>query len=511
MRKFKLSVLVVASVASGFAMLPARATIRAAETKPVSAHRAHPASMHDPNAMALASAGPGYGLFGCQVGRSIGQCYDPYQMRRAYGTDAAIAAGYDGTGKTIIIVDAFQNPNLISQVDTFNVFYGLPRFNQGGNSPTLTIQAPDGLTPFVPGDDNMAGWAEEISLDFECAHAIAPRANIVLELGADNSDVALLDAINDAIDNNRGNVISMSFGEADVCLGPELTAAWHRSFANVSRQGITLFASSGDEGAAQVSCDGTSWILSASSPASDPLVVGVGGTELHAADYCLTQRCCNPATHPAPGTYLSEIGWNEGGPYGDFQSAIGPATIAGGGGFSDVWGTPSYQQGTLHGAKQRGVPDVSYNAAVLHGVLTYLNIPGIPPGFYRFGGTSAGAPQWAALAVIAAQAAGHDYGFINAAIYKIGQNAPDVANAFHDVTSGVNSALEFDINDEPVNIVGYSAGVGWDAFTGFGSPKTVGLVNELPLFWSAGQGDAAIAQSGHGKGHAAAFPQAQPH
>src|SRR5258708_1645984 len=82
------------------------------------------------------------------------------------------------------------------------------------------------------------------------------------------------------------------------------------------------------------------------------------------------------ATSPTFGTYLSEMAWNDGLPFGDCGSIFGEGTIASGGGFSTVWSEPSYQRGTLHGG-QRGVPDVSYNGAVLHGVLTYLNIPGI--------------------------------------------------------------------------------------------------------------------------------------
>src|ERR1700687_1405449 len=111
--------------------------------------------------------GAQYSLFTCQVGLASipgRQCYDPYQMRHAYGVDSLIAAGDDGTGHTIVIVDAFQNPNLVSQVAFYDAFYGLPAIN-------LTQVAPDGLTAFVPGDANMTGWAEEISLDVEWAHA----------------------------------------------------------------------------------------------------------------------------------------------------------------------------------------------------------------------------------------------------------------------------------------------------------------------------------------------------
>jgi subtilase family serine protease len=468
-------------------------------------HVVHPMLVVGPQAVPAAVSGPGYGLFSCQVGLSVGQCFDPYQIRKAYGIDSLIAAGKDGSGKTIVIIDAFQNPNILNQLIYFNNFYGLKPVNAGTGTPTFTQVAPDGLGSYNP------GWAEEISLDVLWAHAIAPGANIVLELGKDNSDEALISALNDAVNNNRGDVISMSFGENDTCLGPELTAAWHQAFVNATRKGITIFASAGDQGAAQPSCDGNSWAKATSAPASDPLVTGVGGTELHAADYCLTSLGCNPSTHPAAGTYMGEIGWNEGPPFGDFQAYFG-STEAGGGGFSAVWDEPSYQQGTIHGGKTRGVADVSFNGAILHGVLTYLNITGVPAGWYRFGGTSAGAPQWAALMAIADQAAGHNYGFINAALYKIGQNAPDYGRSFHDVTAGTNSALEYDADNNPVTVVGFNAGPGWDAFTGLGSPMTGTLVNELPLFWSAGQGTAAIAGSmAHPVGKAGAHGQVRPH
>jgi subtilase family serine protease len=499
-----LKISAAAAVALAIALVgsPARANNVSA---PVSHNTVHPWSAHDPNAMTLETTGTDFGLFSCQVGRSTGACYDPFQMRTAYGVDQLIKAGFDGSGKTIVIVDAFQNPNIVNQANFFNNFYGLPLFNTG-NGPKLTVIAPDGLTPFDGTNSNMVGWAEEISLDVEWAHAIAPGADIVLESAANNSDTALINAVNDAINNNRGNVISMSFGEADVCLGPDLTAAWHQAFANATAKGITLIASAGDQGASQPSCDGSSWIKSTSSPASDPLVLSVGGTELHAAGYCLPSLGCNPANNPAAGTYQGEIGWNEGPQFGDFQNNFG-TTEAGGGGFSTVWDAPSYQQGTLHGAKARGVADVSFNAAILHGVLTYLDFPGVPTGFFRFGGTSAGSPQWAALTVIAAQAAGHSYGFINSALYKIGQS--NAASAFNDVTSGTNSAVEIDDAGNFVTVTGFNAGPGWDAFTGIGSPKASGVVNGLSAIWAPGQGVAATAQSGHSQGkpgHGEAHP-----
>jgi len=420
-----------------------------------------------------------YGLFTCQLGLSIpgSECYDPYQMRTAYGVDSLIANGNDGTGKKIVIIDAFDNPTLQSDFNFFNNFYGLP--NQ-------TI-AQYYLGPTPPN----TGWAQEMQLDVDWSHAIAPGAKIVLVHGQSNSDEDLVAAANYAINNNLGDVISMSFGEADACLGQTLQGAWHQAFVNATKKGITLLASSGDQGAAQPSCDGNTWVQSTSSPASDPLVTGVGGTELIAQNYaCLLTVCPNP---PGFGNWLGETAWNEGNPYGDFGSIFGDGTIGTGGGYSYAWNEPAYQQGTIHGGKLRGSPDVAYNGAILHGVLVRFR-----GGWFRFGGTSCGAPQWAALTAIADQAAGHDYGFINSALYKIGQDSGMYASSFHDITAGNNNSLQFDSANNPVDIPGYNAGTGWDATTGLGSPMTGGLLSNLGLVWSAGQGTAAIANSKNG-------------
>ena len=450
----------------------------------------HLGSQETPANVKPGAGGPQFGLFTCQLGLSSipgRQCYDPYQMRHAYGVDSLIAAGFDGTGKTIVIIDAFQSPGLANQVAFYNSFYGLPPTN-------LNIIAPDGLTPFDPTDPNQVGWAGEIGLDVEWSHNIAPGANIVLVLAKSNQDSDLLSAIKYAVDHNLGDVISMSFGEAETCLGapgPDLTAAYHDVFVAATQKGITLFASSGDQGASQPTCDGNSWIKSASTPANDPLVTAVGGTELRAADYCLPVLGCDPNANPAPGTYLSEIAWNEG-PLGDFSNIFG-ATEATGGGFSNIFNEPSYQKGTadLHGGKQRAVPDVAYNAAILHGVLTFYNYPGQPPAFFTDGGTSCGSPQWSAITAIMDQKAGGRLGFLNKAIYDIGKHKNQ--SSFHDITTGNNSALEFDSMGNPVLITGFSAGTGWDATTGFGSPIAPNVVDALIKGVSPGDAQSALA------------------
>jgi len=301
---------------------------------------ASPALVLGPQAVPAATTSPKYGLFTCQlVGLSPGATwYDPFQIRAAYNINA--------------LIDAFQSPNIVSQLSTFISFYGLPGMNGLGspsdpNLGTFTQVAPYGLTPFVPGNADMTSWANEISLDVLWAHAIAPRANITLVLSASDQDSDIENARAYAVGNQLGDVISQSFGEAEICEQPSLVAAQHQDFVNATRNGVTVFASSGDSGAGQPTCNGASLFLSASTPASDPLVTAVGATQLDAARYCLAALACNPAVNPAPGTYESEVVWNE--------SAEGIG--ASGGGFSVLYGAPSYQKSALPGGnKQLGVP-----------------------------------------------------------------------------------------------------------------------------------------------------------
>jgi subtilase family serine protease len=420
--------------------------------------KAAPLNLASPN-----EAVPNAPLYTCQVGLTPGVvCYDPFQMRHAYGIDSLIDQGYDGTGRTIVIVDAFQSPYLPDDLDAFNTDYGLPQ-----RSEFFTQVAPDGLTPFDPNDDNMIGWSGEITLDVEWAHAIAPGAKIVLVLAKSNEDSDILSATKYAVDNRLGDVISQSFGENESCMDSDLADAQHRLFQEATRKHITLFASSGDEGAALPTCDGDSWVRAASSPASDPLVTAVGGTELHAADYCITALGCDPTANPAPGTYQGEIAWSE----------FDVDTLATGGGFSRLFHRPFFQAESRR-YRGRGVPDVAYNAAIYHGVLVYWAVNDFG-GAYLFGGTSAGSPQWAALTAIANQKGRRSLGFQNAAFYEAGRSWRTYSKVFHDVTVGNNSVVETDAAGHLVPVRGFQAHHGWDATTGLGSPIADKLVKVL--------------------------------
>jgi len=220
-------------------------------------------------------------------------------------------------------------------------------------------------------------------------------------------------------------------------MDPTLLTEQHAVFAKAVRKGITLFASSGDSGASQPSCDPniTGALFAASTPASDPSVTGVGGTTLTA--------------DTSTGAYQSETAWTE--PFGCNPPAVAPTDVnCSGGGFSTVYARPDYQS-ALQKNRARGVPDVAYNAGLAGGVLIYsatINVAeGLPANakaFFIVGGTSAGSPQWAGLVADADQFGRHRMGNIDPALYSIAQAKKQYAATMHDITTGNNDVAEID-------------------------------------------------------------------
>lgn len=121
-------------------------------------------------------------------------CYGPSQIQNAYRFTPPYKAGITGRGRTIAIVDAFQSPTIREDLALFDQTFGLP-------DPRFTIVAPDGLTPFDENDPNQVGWAVEISLDVQWAHAIAPDAAITLVLAKSNEDADILSATRYVVDH----------------------------------------------------------------------------------------------------------------------------------------------------------------------------------------------------------------------------------------------------------------------------------------------------------------------
>jgi subtilase family serine protease len=297
--------------------------------------------------------------------------------------------------------------------------------------------------PFDPTNNDMLGWTQEIALDTQWSHVIAPDAKIVLIAAKSDFDSDLTAALIYALNTYHPTVVSMSFGESEATLsnpaGLDDVNAWQAAFQQARRQRVTLFVSSADSG---VDTLGLGVAPNASFPASSPLVTSVGGTNLQFG------TATNAAPPPA-GSYQAEEVWNDG--FG-----------AGGGGMSILMSEPDYQSDnvpksvnqTLHG--YRGVPDVAYNAGVVGGVIGAWN-----GGFYIFGGTSAGSPQMSGIIADLAQGQGGNLGFINPQLYNLG-GARLLKRLTHDVTTGDNS-----FNDIP----GYPATPGYDLSTGWGTPN----------------------------------------
>lgn len=366
-------------------------------------------------------------------------CYTPQEMRAAYD----VPSNLTGAGQTIVIVDAYGSPTITQDLQTFDQTFGLP-------DPTLNIIYPGGKPTYRATNANQVGWAQETSLDVEWSHAMAPGATIDLVIAASNYGNVLNNAESYAVSNHLGNVMSMSFGAPEAAFngnnGQMLQAdAVYQAAASA---GMSVFASAGDGGA------GNGYATpNALFPASDPLVTSVGGTNLFMQDN---------------GTYSNETVWNDADPtLCPFTCAYG-AFGATGGATSDLFAAPSYQS-ALSGLSQRSTADVAYNASVYTAVMVFISMPGVPPGFYFFGGTSEGAPQWAAITALADEAAGHSLGAMNPRLYAIGANPAQYAQAFHDVTVGQNG----------FGSPGYSAGTGYDLPTGLGSPDVANLITIL--------------------------------
>jgi subtilase family serine protease len=286
--------------------------------------------------------------------RCLLSSFTPAQIDQAYGVNSfhfvssngqSIAA--NGAGETIAIVDAYHDPYLASDLQTFDKQFNLP--NPQLSQWSYTTQSND-------------NWAQEETLDVEWAHAIAPDAKIDVVEAASSNMSDLFNAVNFARNQPGVVAVSMSFG------GPEFageTADDSLFTTPAGHTGITFIASSGDKGAAP----GVEY------PAASPNVLGVGGTSLYVN---------------AAGNYLGETGWN---------NSLG----AGGGGYSRYEAEPSYQTGVQR-AGVRTVPDVSLDADPNTGVDIYTTLPSTGRGSWQvIGGTSAAAPMWAGIIALADQ------------------------------------------------------------------------------------------------------------
>ncbi len=390
--------------------------------------------------------------------------YTPTQMRRAYNfsdlndyTDPGYANR--GSGQTIAIVDAFHSPTAANDLYMFSQTFNLPLPDPTGTlvnpySNYFTFKQVSANSTWTPAVDS--GWAMETALDVQWAHAIAPKAKIILVEADSNLAEDIYHAVEIAtslVNADGGGVVSMSFGANDGVISPFRTEqAWLERLRTLfgTNRNVSYIASSGDDG-------------SISFPASSAYVTAVGGTfvALDEQGYRLSD----------------EVAWVLGGsgvaPYGEVpgyqkNTKIGGVTI-----------------GSANGEQHRVVPDIAYNADPVSGVTVFNTTP--DDGFIGWqpvGGTSAGAPQIAGLVALAnerrvAMGSGHLGNNLNATLYKLGNTQRDLV--YRDIVSG--------------SAGGNLALPGFDSATGWGSPIANYLIDALsvsqvsyistPITWSA--------------------------
>lgn len=366
--------------------------------------------------------------------------------------------------------------------------------------------------------DGGSGWDgyDETTLDVEQSGALAPNADIHVFVGP-NTDNGFVDAFASAINENKAQQISVSWGQSETAIDfftqlnmetPAYAEVFNQLFMQGAAQGISMFAAAGDEGSydAARQFGNTSGIpgatsLSVDEPADSPYITAAGGTTL--------------PFHLHNSTYNVDItnsqerawGWDYLFPYFDARGLNNPTQwtdrylAGGGGGFSQVFATPSYQLNvpgvnSFTGVKQwnenadqssvtradsativtgtgsgRNLPDISMNADPYTGYAVYFSEPGQPgvgAGYATYGGTSFVAPQLAGLSALINSANGTQAGFWNPQLYRF--------------------AVQKDSPLHPLNETGASndngfytgtPGTVYNQATGLGTPDVTALANKL--------------------------------
>src|ERR1700730_3830054 len=399
--------------------VPARVVPHGAANAPL-----NPARKTMPQSSELAAVAPDFSSGG-------GIAFGPCDLYTFYNETPLLNAGTNGNSGDCIAVaeDSDFNSNSVSLFDS----------NFSLTPANLTRVFPDGASPGINGDE------VEVLLDIEWAHAVAPGAPINVYIGT-----SLQDAITAAVIDNQCGAISISYG---FCGGSSsfYTSTLDSTFAQAAAQGQSIFISSGDWGAAGLVLNGGACAVgttrNVSEMSADPNVTSVGGSQFH-------------PVYDGAGTdvgSVAESAWND--PVG-----------AGGGGKSQLFGKPSYQNSVTANDGRRDVPDVAYAASPYY------------PGFYWgddvsgtavmnccIGGTSLAAPLWAGLAKLIAQRSGARLGNMNPKIYQLGALNNAAQSGLRDATSG---------NNNWNGVTGFSAVPGYDQVTGWGTADMATFVSE---------------------------------
>jgi hypothetical protein len=387
--------------------------------------------------------------------------YTDNEIAGAYGFDSLYAAGDEGAGTTIAVYEL--EPDDPADIAAFQSCYGT-------HTDVSYIK--------VDGGAGVGAGSDEAAFDIENLIGFAPQANLLV-YQAPNSSSGLpgsgpYDLYSAIINQDRAQVVSVSWGQCEAQLGARAARAESTLFEQAAVQGQTIVAAGGDNGAEDCDTGGarSSTALAVDDPAAQPFVTGVGGTTLQSLG-------------PPP----TERAWDS----GAGAETTAPAVGAGGGGISSLWSMPAYQRdaparlgvvspadhGSICGlaaGECREVPDVSADADPATGYEIYWNGEDTEPepsGWQALGGTSGAAPLWAALFSLADASpvcGGSAIGYAGPALYRTA--AEHYAADFHDVSAGDTDFTATHGGDWP-------AEPGYDLATGLGTPDAGPLVADL--------------------------------
>jgi subtilase family serine protease len=428
-----------------------------------------------------------------QLGHLAPCGYQPAELETAYGLNPLYQSGLDGTGETIVIVEAYGSETISTDADVFSRVYGLPRIT----SENFQIVKAPGLVRNPKGPAR--NWSIETTLDVEWAHAAAPGAKIALVTSTDHG--SLDEAVNLAVVRHLGNTISNSWGTLEGLANPAHFNRMERILKQAAAQGMDVNFASGDFG------DETSRIgfLTVDYPASSPFATGIGGTSFGLN---------------ADRSVAFESGW------GNNITRIAEAESAGsiptvpprifgfqggaGGGSSLTFPKPSFQSGLAGLTRQ--VPDISMVSDPFTGAEFIETVDGqLLVGVA--GGTSLATPMFSGVMAIAAQKNGHaGLGQAAALLYDLPAGAVsdivpltsagnvtgtitvngtptsfgarDLAGPLGNTTAFLSALYNSPTSTEwDVLTFGTDSSLvvapGWDNVTGVGTPKGAAFVNAL--------------------------------
>jgi kumamolisin len=370
-----------------------------------------------------------------------GNGYGPTELRGAYDALPLIQAGVQGNNQTVAVfeLDGYKSSDI-------NQYFK----NNALGTPNISNVLVDGY------DGSANEGAIEVELDIEVVAAMAPKAAQIVYEGP-NTTQGVNDTYSRIVTDGKAQIVTISWGECEAQSGNAELQTLDGIFKQAAAQGMTLFAAAGDSGA--YDCNDEN--LAVDSPADDPYVTGVGGTNLQLAG----------------GNYGSESIWSNS---SDTQRS--PKGSGGGGGVSSFFAQPSWQAGpgvnNQYSTGKREVPDIAADADPQTGYAVYCTVSAAgcsSSGNVVVGGTSAAAPLWAgSLALV------NEYlqkqgkagaGFINPALYKLASTKQPYP-AFHDVTQGNN--------------LFYPATANYDLASGLGTPDIYNIARDLANDGSSG-------------------------